>query len=139
MCRRACKWQHCALLAVLMLALGCGDGRVKLPTALVAGTVTYRGKPLTTGRVLFFHTSGQAAGADLAADGSFKLDAFQGKNQVAIECVEPEPPTAQPRGRAALTPPTSLIPDRYANYSTSGLTIDVKPGETNKANFDLKD
>ena len=86
---------HYYLPLILAVVIGCGDGRVKLPTAPVAGSVSYQGKPLTKGRIIFFHPSGQAAAADLAADGTFKLAAFQGKNQVAIECLAPRSTEAQ--------------------------------------------
>ena len=130
---------RCLLPLVLIAVTGCGDGRVKLPTAPVSGTVTYQGKPLGTGRIIFFHPSGQAAATDLAADGSFKLAAFQGQNQVAIQCFDPDQSKGQAKGRDRMSLPKSLIPDRYVNYSTSGLTLDVKPGEDNKAEFILKD
>jgi hypothetical protein len=130
---------RCLLPLMLVVAMGCGDGRVKLPTAPVTGTVTYQGKPLASGRIIFFHTSGHATGADLAADGAFKLAAYQGKNQVAIECFAPESSNAGSNGRTNMSHAKSLVPDRYANYSTSGLTFEVKPGENDKAEFTLKD
>jgi hypothetical protein len=127
-------------IAVMLIvaATGCGDGKVKLPTATVEGTVTYRGKPLGTGKILFFHESGQAGATDIAADGTFKLIAFQGKNEVAVECFDPEKPNPNSAGRPSKSPGKSLIPRHYAEAGTSGLTLDVKPGE-NKATFPLKD
>jgi hypothetical protein len=124
---------------MLVAAIGCGDGRVHLPTAPVVGTVTYQGKPLGGGRIIFFHPSGQAAGADIAANGAFELAAFQGPNQVAIECFAPERLGALPEGRATLQRGKSLIPDRYTEISTSGLKFEVTPGEKNKAEFSLTD
>lgn len=125
------------LLPLLMVALGCGDGRVKLPTASVAGAVTYQGKPLGLGRVIFLHPSGQAAAASLAANGTFQMVAFQGKNQVAIQCYE-SATLDSGSGAGAGWPVKSLIPTRYGEFAASGLTFDVKPGENNKAEFVLK-
>jgi hypothetical protein len=127
------------LMLISIVMLGCGDGRVKLPTAPVAGTVTYQGKPLTAGWIAFVHPSGQGAGADIAADGTFKLAAFQGKNQVAISCYAPEPSNPDPHARPMVQQAKSLIPRRYTNYSTSGLTLEVKPGQDNRADFTLTD
>jgi hypothetical protein len=123
---------------LLILVMGCGDGRVHLPTAPAAGVVTYRGKPLSKGRIIFVHLSGQAVATDLAADGTFNLAAFQGKNQVAIECCAPDQPKPNPNSRFALAV-KSLIPVRYTEPGTSGLTLDVKSGEKNEAKFALED
>jgi hypothetical protein len=123
-------------LLVLVVAIGCGDGRVKLPTASVSGTVTYRGKPLPGGRVLFQHSTGQAAAVDIAKDGSFKLLAFQGPNQVAVFCYECEGSIV---GVPPRKPVKDLIPSRYNDAANSGLTFDVQSGEDNLAQFTLKD
>ena len=47
-------------------------------------------------------------------------------------------PKPKPNGRFAL-PAKSLIPARYAEPGTSGLTLDVKSGEKNEATFLLED
>jgi hypothetical protein len=131
-------------LPILLAALGCGDGRVKLPTAPVAGTVTLRGKPLGTGRVIFVHDSGQAAAADLAPDGSFKLTAFQGNNRVAVQCfwVKQDAPSVLkgPSAKGVAKPPAvTSVPERYTEHTTSGLTFVVKPDKNDKAAFVLTD
>jgi hypothetical protein len=130
---------RCGLLLLLTAAIGCGDGKVKLPTAPVAGKVSYQGKPVAGGRITFLHQSGQGVAADLAADGVFKLSAYQGKNQVTVECFAPGP--QGPGAQAALgrTQRKSLIPERYISYNTSDLSFEVKPNQENKADFTLKD
>jgi hypothetical protein len=133
------------LLLVLMITLGCGDGRMKLPTAPVEGTVTYRGKPLGAGRVIFVHDSGQAVATDLAAGGSFKLTAFQGKNRVAVQCfwVKQDAPSmlkgSPGKGPAGKSPAATSVPERYTEHTTSGLMFEVKPDANGKAEFALKD
>jgi hypothetical protein len=129
---------RCSLPLMLVVAIGCGDGRVKLPTAPVAGTVTYRGKPLGFGKIVFFHPSGHAAAAEIAADGAFTLTAYQGINNVSVECFDVDRPGST-KVRNRMYPDKRLIPDRYFNYSTSGLTFEVKPGENEKAVFALVD
>jgi hypothetical protein len=100
--------------------------------------VTCGEKPLNRGRIVFFHPSGQAVGADLGANGTFKLTAFQGANQIAIQCFDQPLPSPEERGRIPTKPPKSLIPERYIQPDTSGLTFDVKPGENEEAKFTLK-
>ena len=129
-----------SLPLVLTVLMGCGDGRVKLPTAPVTGAVTYQGKPVSAARIIFVHPSGQAAAADLAADGTFKLTAFQGKCQVAIQCLrEDQTNTSILKGSVNKLPGGPPIPSRYAEYATSGLTFEVKPDANNQAEFTLKD
>jgi hypothetical protein len=124
-------------LLLLTVAVGCGDGRVALPTAPVAGTVAYQGKPLSTGRIVFLHQSGQGVTTDITAEGTFKLAVFQGNNQVAISCFAPDAPS--PNSQARPGPPIgkSLIPERYMSCNTSGLTFEVKP-DTNRFDVDLQ-
>jgi hypothetical protein len=128
-------------LLVLLLAsgaTGCKRHGIDLPTAPVSGKIVYQGKPLGFGRVIFFHPSGHAAGAELSPDGTFKLTAYQGSNAVAVECLDVDRPGSG-KVRLRTGGDKSLIPDRYANYSISGLTLDVKPGEKNNVEFTLKD
>jgi hypothetical protein len=124
------------LLAVALL--GCRGRGIELPTAPVSGKVTYQGIPLDFGTILFFHPSGHAASADIATDGTFHLTPYQGKNNVAIECYETDRPGSG-KVRSRMGNDKSLTPSRYANYSTSGLTFEVKPGENNRAEFSLRD
>jgi hypothetical protein len=127
------------MLVLLALVIGCGGDSVKLPKAPVSGVVTYRGKPLSTGRIGFIHQSGQAASTDLATDGSYTLIAYQGKNEVVIQSLAPEKPAPDSSvGRIGLPRKESLIPARYSECATSGLTCEVKPSD-NQADFALKD
>lgn len=127
-------------ILLFLVAIGCGDGRVRLPTAAVSGSVTYQGKPLPGGRLLFQHPSGQAAAADIAADGSFKLLAFQGTNRVAVFCFRClSDPSGPIYGVPPREPVKSLIPDRYADAANSGVSFDVKSGDENQAQFTLTD
>lgn len=131
---------RCSVVLILAVAaLGCRHRGVGLPTAPVSGRVTYQGKPLGFGRIAFIHSSGQAAGEEIGTDGTFTLTAYQGQNHIAIECFHTDKPgSTKKRPRMMHDRPISLIPERYANYGTSGLTFDVKPGD-NTAEFTLKD
>jgi hypothetical protein len=130
------------LVVVLTLAVagfGCRQRGVDLPTAPVSGQATYRGRPLAGGRIAFIHSSGHAAGTELTADGRFTLAAYQGNNRILIECFDFDRPGSAKKRPQMMNEAVSLIPSRYTNYGTSGLTFEVKPGEDNKADFTLRD
>ncbi|QDU17581.1 hypothetical protein CA11_54240 [Gimesia maris] len=133
----------CSVLLLLSIMTGCGEQIEKKPTAPVKGIVTFEGKPLETGEVVFFPDSGeQIAHGKIQPDGSFELTtyedgdgAFPGKHTVTIiserdmEGVSAEDP------EASLEP--SFIPTKYNMQKTSGLTAVVKEGD-NEINFDLE-
>jgi hypothetical protein len=118
------------LALALLLPSGCAK---KKPTAPVSGLVTFKGKALTRGRVLFNHDSGQYGFGDIGADGRYKLEAPLGECRVAVTCRE-EPPPNPPPGMLILK---SLIPERYEDHMRSGLKFDVKEGE-NTADWKLE-
>jgi hypothetical protein len=100
--------------------------------------VIYHGKPLGFGRIALIHPSGQAAGAELGADGAFTMTAYQGVNSVSVECYDYQRPGSK-TGPSRMGNDKSLIPDRYLSYGTSGLVFEVKPDGDNKATFTLTD
>jgi hypothetical protein len=115
-----------ALLAVLMAALtGCGAGKGE-----VRGTVRFNGRPLPSGTVLFLGADGIPRAGQIQPDGTFSALVPAGPAKVIVCCLaEGRPSRSASRGRAA-PPPGSLIPARYADWNTSGLTVLVKPGQT---------
>lgn len=127
----------CCPLLVAAALFGCRGRGIDLPTAPVSGKVMYQGKSLEFGRITFFHPSGHAAGADVTADGIFALTAYQGANNVSVECYEYQKPGSTTQ-RSRMGDDKSLIPLRYSTYTTSGLTFEVKPGD-NQATFTLTD
>ena len=120
------------LLGVVLLA-GCGRSAGP-PTYPVSGTVTYRGVPLERGTVLFVPEQGPAAGATIAADGTFSLRAVAGSHRVGITSIPEPPPGVEPETYHA----APLIPTRYNLPHNSGLTADVQPGSDNRVTFELE-
>lgn len=132
---------------VMLPFLGCQGGN-SLPMAKVSGTVTLDGAPLTKGRIQFMPdnskgTRGPMATGQIVADGKFVLmtsapgDGAQvGCYKVVVNCWEETP--FDPNNPKLAPPPKSLIPERYANEQTSGLTAEVKTGTPNEFTFDLK-
>ncbi len=128
----------CFVMVLIVAAIGCRRGGLDLPTADVAGKVTYQGKPLPAGRIAFVHASGHAAGAEIASDGTFTVTAFQGPNKIAIEYFDYDVPGSKIKRSPMLDANKSMIPNRYKSYGLSGLTFDVKPKD-NRAEFELVD
>ncbi len=118
----------CCIVPLLLLA-GCG-GQAG-PThemAKVSGTVTFGGKPVPAGRVLFLNTKGPSEDADIGPDGKYTVEIAVGETQAAIDYRE-APTATNPNRPEMMTPGKSLVPDKYADFKTSGLTTTVKSGE----------
>jgi hypothetical protein len=117
------------LLGLLMLAVvGCQQKSNVVP---VRGKVLLDGKPLTKGMIATMPSAGRGANAKIQPDGSFELRTFGqndgatvGVHRVAIVAFE-TPANAGPESGSG----PSLVPKRYTSPETSGLTIDVKPGD----------
>ena len=136
---------HCLLL---MLLAGCGSGRPE--TAAVAGKISYQGKAVTAGKIMFYPESGRPAVGTIQADGSYQLTTFDegdgavlGKHQVTITASRTTGGPAQPKTfeeELALAGKKSaplsgqpvvtwLVPEEYSQRHTSPVTADVVRGE----------
>jgi hypothetical protein len=125
-----------ALLALLLGAItGCGGGQGE-----VSGTVRCNGKPLPFGTIQFLGPDGVPCAGQIRPAGTFSVGVPVGEAKVIISCVD-QPRMGRftrqltaSRGRAAPPPLTSrsfsLIPQRYSDWNTSGLTVVVKRGKT---------
>jgi hypothetical protein len=116
------------LSCLLLIAAGCADKGPELTE--VIGQVLVDGKPLTTGSVVTLPAQGRGARGTIDAEGNFTLStsdmgvgATTGRHRVAVIAVgEPDNPSPEASRR-------SLIPQKYASAETSGLFIEVTPGE----------
>jgi hypothetical protein len=130
-CRRTTGWV--CLLASFALLTGCGEKEKVREYGKVKGTVTFKGKPLDHGRVIFQHVEGPGSDARINPDGTYELNAAVGETKVAIDCRKPD---VQLGGvRKELIPGESLIPEKFASGDTSGLKYTIVPGEDT---FDIK-
>jgi hypothetical protein len=124
-----------------VLVSGCGSGGM----GRVSGTVTHQGQPLQAGTVTFIATDGERpnASGDIQPDGSYSLQttepgdgAVVGEYQVAISGVDSAVYNTPMPGMPAEVP-KSVIPEKYSDPSTSGLTATVESGSNTK-DFDLQ-
>jgi hypothetical protein len=131
--RLTCKLVSCLFVAVVM---GCAEKGPELTE--VTGRVLLDGKPLTTGSVVTLPTQGRGARGTIDAQGNFTLNtsdkgvgASPGKHQVAVIAMElaDNPSPEAPR--------RSLIPQKYSSAETSGLFIEVTPGEMEPITLEL--
>lgn len=145
-CMRRRLRHRAAACAMLVAALGgaaAGCGRSLPATGEVRGRVTLDGRPLDGAAVLFVPEAGGAPGRGATgADGSFALSTFAGgdgalvgRHRVAItkdEMTGIKPDAGGLSGPAMAGGPKvkRLVPARYADLATSGLTADVTAGET---------
>lgn len=120
--------------AFCVVAAGCGSKNP--PTATVSGKVLYQGQPLQSGSVLFVPDAGAAARGMIQSDGTFRLSTYKpddgaiiGKHRAEVRCAAQASPAAAP-GEGVVEEfrvGKSLIPRKYTNYVTSGLTFEVGP------------
>jgi hypothetical protein len=125
--------------ASVLLAVGCADDRPR--TAPVEGVVTYLGKPVPNGTVVFVPESGPSATGEIGPDGRYQLTTFTkgdgavpGPHRVMIAALD-DMKDRLPEDRSPLPPP--IIPTRYSDYRASGLTADVQTTR-NSINFALE-
>jgi predicted small lipoprotein YifL len=125
-------------LTVVAMLAGCGKSYPDYYP--VTGKVYYRDQPLTTGVVMFQPPSGPPATGQIQSDGSFTLvthgradGAMPGLNQVRITAREMKADAAE------MALGKHLIPERYSQFSTSGLTAEVSAGDNEPFEFRLTD
>ena len=135
-CRRALSL--IVLLGLGLFFLGCSKSYIGYYP--VTGMVFYNDKPVTAGVVMFQPPSGPPASGQIQPDGSFELETYgrafgarTGANQVRISHREMK----QDGGELALG--KYLLPERYSQFSTSGLNAEVKAGENEPFEFRLTD
>ncbi|MDR0335845.1 MAG: carboxypeptidase-like regulatory domain-containing protein [Planctomycetaceae bacterium] len=143
------------LFLLLLFFSGCSDG-TSFRVETVEGTVTLDGTPVE-GATLTFVPSvsniGKSAYARTNSQGFFRLTAIQGGQSGAgtvignyLVAISKDTPVREPtekeladqeRGIAFEIPITHIIPTKYNNAQTSGLTAEVIKGK-NVFNFNLK-
>ncbi len=124
------------LLVLLVGAGGCGK------TATVTGNVTYQGRPVTYGSVIFLNADRTARSCAIATDGSYRVEGvLPGAVNIAVISRDPAKGRSAVRGRKSTSPAKTAeaspsvpamgwfpLPSRFESPAASGLSFDVSPG-----------
>ncbi|MBX6312095.1 MAG: hypothetical protein IRY99_04130 [Isosphaeraceae bacterium] len=149
------RWLAAITPALFLFLWGCGGtDPAKPPLGKVSGKVTYKGKPVTNGSVIFTPVAGkgaetgQVATGQLESDGSFVLTTFDigdgavlGQHTVTVEArSEDINKLNQPKedGTIAYILPKPSVPEKYTKPATSPLRYTVEAG-SNHFDIELKD
>jgi len=125
----------CCSLALLFL--GCGGDQPE--TVPVTGKVLLDGQPLTKGTVITTPDAGKGATGAIQPDGTFELStygdedgALVGTHRAAVVAREPSTATGP-----EAPPGKLLLPQKYTDGMTSGLTIEVTADGDNPTVLEL--
>lgn len=129
-------------MVVLTLLGGCGGAGDDLPRQEISGSVILQGEPLSEGMIQFRPETNQGTFASAAIlDGKYSIPRHEGPVAGGYRVIITSPPksTAMPSeggpGKAPPSPP-DRIPKNYNASST--LNAEVKVGQPNRFDFDLK-
>ena len=135
------------VLGLAVTLCGCGKSNQK-ETFSVKGVVSFEGKPLEFGSVVFVPKGGgPTAMANIARDGSYELGSYSetdgavpGIHQVMILADKPAGTGAGALPEDSIRKPTggnvSVIPEKFADLVNSGLEVTVQ-SQPNRVNFEL--
>jgi hypothetical protein len=140
-------WQIVAISLAVALAVGCSRKSGRDKTAPVSGRVTYAGRPVTEGRIMFYPEDGRrmAIGAIDTAGNYFLTTydrgdgAFLGKHKVVIDAVHEissGPVSIDEEIGASQAKVERIVPAKYADRKSTPLEEDVKD-QNNTINFDI--
>ena len=132
MLRHLCAF---GMLCILVLATipGCGGPSGPPPTAQVTGSVTFGGKPVTTGEIWFVATDkGYSANGPIDSSGKFNITENLPPADYKVFITPPRITKPPMPGDVAPAATPLGIPDRYQVESMSGLTATIKAGPNTK-------
>jgi hypothetical protein len=143
---------HTAALAALLFLSGCGS-KSELDMVPIKGEVTYNGKPVTEGSVVYIpvESTGRQATGKLQPDGTFELTtreandgAVAGEYRIVVHAVKapweemPSREEMEKRGRQPVVMKFT-VPERYTKPETSGLIDSVDSSHSGFKKLELTD
>jgi hypothetical protein len=125
-----------ALVALMLLSMGCESGLPKAEMVEVKGTVTLDGNPLKEGQIAFI-TPGFPSDMLPVTNGAFSGKAAVGENRrVEVYADKEGPMEKDPMSGEAMKTRISIVASAFNTESTLTATV-VKGGENN-FKFDVK-
>ncbi|PQO47577.1 hypothetical protein [Blastopirellula marina] len=133
------------IVAVSMMGLGCSSER---KMGHVEGEVTFEGKPLAYGTISFEVVGAGFAHGEIQDGKLINVTTLEprdgvpiGHASVAIRAMEELAPAKAKKQNDTnsvdlMVASKNLVPDRYANPTTSGLSAEIEPGD-NFLKFEL--
>lgn len=140
-------------LGLVLILVGCGGDRDKPKLGKVSGKVTYKGKPVSSGHIVFTPSTGkggetgQTATGEIESDGSYTMTTFNtgdgailGQHVVTVQLSDTDYKSPQPKadGTIDYVMPKSLGPKKYTSTESSPLRCTVEEGSMT-FDIDLKD
>jgi hypothetical protein len=107
------------LAACLLAAIGCDH-----KTVAVTGTVTLDGNPVPGGTI-YFDVGGEITSTAILCDGTYSLGLIEGETYT-VTLTNPKAPNP------------GIIPDRYADPATSGLSLTILENYSTAITYDIK-
>jgi len=137
------------LCCVVNLTVGCGKGKHSTDHIDVTGTVTYKGAPVTGGRVTFLSDDGFSAPGRIDEEGNYTVKAPVGHSKVTVDTsmLDKSNRGAKMGGKGVGKPgedPDPIkgtfvrIPTKYKNFETTDLSATVSKDNKNIP-LELKD
>lgn len=138
------------VVVLCFITAGCG-GPSRPETVPVSGRVTYQGKPVPMGQIMFYPDQGRPAVGTIDADGHYRLRTFAPDNgaipghyRVTIQAMRTTggghaKSFDEELRRGGSSGPTKvewLVPEEYSRLETTPLQTDVKR-DSKIINFDL--
>ncbi|MBX3432086.1 MAG: carboxypeptidase regulatory-like domain-containing protein [Pirellulales bacterium] len=120
-------------LSVALIAIGCSRQEPGLP---VAGTVTYRGKPVPKAAITFYPASGRPVMASASESGQYSCRLEPGDYQATVVLGVQLPPGWKEGD--PIPPPSVTLPANYSSRVRTPLRATVAAGQTEPIDFALK-
>jgi hypothetical protein len=131
-------WGLAAAVAWVVVS-GCGGDSGELPAVPAGGTATFQGKPISKGTIHFQPEKGRPASGPIEG-GKFTLTTYKdgdgavaGKHLVGVEVTE------EVKDKDGDTTVKYIVPQKFANPTSSKITAEVPPGGKTDIVIDVKD